>query len=250
MREATRTSPDQGELLDVRDLWVRYGNVAAVQGISLTVGRGEIVAVVGPNGAGKSSALSAIMGLAPVARGTVTLDGEQLAGRRAEQIVRRGIALVPEGRRIFGELSVEENLLLGGSARRDRKSIDADVEAQMERFPVLGRLRRQRADRLSGGEQQQLAIARALVSRPRLLMLDEPSLGLAPMVVRQVFDTVEELRGAGTTVLLVEQNALAAVALADRAYVLRTGRVFASGTRDDFARQSSELKLAYLGEHA
>jgi branched-chain amino acid transport system ATP-binding protein len=233
-------------MLAIDDLRVNYGRVPALHGISLHVDEGEAVALVGPNGAGKTTTLSAIFGLVPHVGGTIRFEGEPLAGASPEQILSRGLALVPEGRHIFGTLTVAENLQLGTTARRDRDAAEADLARTLERFPVLKGYYSSSAGNLSGGEQQQLAIARALLSRPRLLLLDEPSLGLAPVVIDVVFDALEELRNEGVTILLVEQNAARAVEFADRAYILRTGRVAHSGTRDEILRMEN-FETAYLG---
>jgi branched-chain amino acid transport system ATP-binding protein len=208
-------------VLAVDRLSVRYGAVDAVRSISLEVKPGEIVGLIGPNGAGKSSTLRAIMGAAPIAGGDVRLGGVSLVGRSSEDVARSGVALVPEGRRIFGELTVEENLRLGLAARRDRAN--GALDAAFELFPVLQEFRRRSAGALSGGQQQQLAIARALVAEPDVLMLDEPSLGLAPRVVDVVFETLAGIRERGLAVLLVEQRAQRTVALADRSHVLAHG---------------------------
>ena len=211
--------------LAVDGLWVRHGAVDAVRGLSLDVGRGEIVGLIGPNGAGKSSALHAIMGLVPPVAGDVRLDGKSVVGRNPEDVARRGIALVPEGRRIFAELTVEENLRLGFAARRTRDALDADLRRVYELFPVVDETRNRQAGALSGGQQQQLAIARALVADPQVLLLDEPSLGLAPKIVDVVFAALEEIRDRGIAILLVEQRAQRTVALADRSHVLSNGRL-------------------------
>jgi branched-chain amino acid transport system ATP-binding protein len=233
-------------MLRIADLRVNYGRVPALHGISLHVDAGEVVAMVGPNGAGKTTTLSAIFGLVEVAAGSVAFEGESLLGRTPEQILRRGLALVPEGRHIFGTLTVAENLQLGTTARRDRSAAADDLERVLARFPVLGSYYEKSAGTLSGGEQQQLAIARALLSRPRLLLLDEPSLGLAPVVIDTVFDALDELRDEGVTILVVEQNAARAVEFADRAYILRSGRVAHAGTRDEIL-QMEDFEEAYLG---
>ena len=212
-------------LLAVDELEVRHGAVTAVRGLSLEVASGEVVGLIGPNGAGKSSTLHAIMGLVRASGGDVRLDGESIVGRRPEQVARRGIAIVPEGRRIFAELSVDENLLLGLSARRERGDLDADLEQVYRLFPVVRESRKRQAGALSGGQQQQLAIARALVADPRVLLLDEPSLGLAPRIVDLVFETLEQIRERGIAVLLVEQRAQRTVAFVDRTYVLSNGRL-------------------------
>jgi len=233
-------------MLRIDELRVNYGRVPALHGISLHVDEGEAVTLVGPNGAGKTTTLSAIFGLVAPAGGTILFEGESLVGASPEKILRRGLALVPEGRHIFGTLSVGENLQLGTTARKDRHEADDDMKRVFERFPVLESYYDRTAGTLSGGEQQQLAIARALLSRPRLLLLDEPSLGLAPVVIDVVFDALEELRKEGVTILLVEQNAARAVEFADRAYILRTGRVAHSGTRDEILRME-DFETAYLG---
>jgi branched-chain amino acid transport system ATP-binding protein len=211
--------------LAVDGLWVRHGAVDAVRGLSLEVGRGEIVGLIGPNGAGKSSALHAIMGLVPPVAGEVRLDGKSVVGRSPEDVARRGIALVPEGRRIFAELTVEENLRLGFAARRTHDALDADLRRVYELFPVVRETKNRQAGALSGGQQQQLAIARALVADPQVLLLDEPSLGLAPKIVDLVFAVLEEIRDRGIAILLVEQRAQRTVALADRSHVLSNGRL-------------------------
>ncbi len=230
--------------LALESLSVRYGAVEAVRGLSLEVKPGEIVGLIGPNGAGKSSTLHAIMGAAPVVGGEVRLDGRSLAGVRAEQVARSGIALVPEGRRIFGELTVEENLRLGLAARRARANGKAFDHAY-ELFPVLHDFRRRHAGALSGGQQQQLAIARALVAEPDVLLLDEPSLGLAPKIVDVVFEALGRIRESGLAVLLVEQRAQRTVAFADRSYVLANGELRLTLAPKD-ADDTDRLVAAYL----
>jgi branched-chain amino acid transport system ATP-binding protein len=232
-------------MLTIAELRVTYGRVPALHDVSLRVDEGEVVALVGPNGAGKTTTLSAVFGLVTPAGGSITFEGESLVGVSPEKILRKGLALVPEGRHIFGTLTVAENLLLGTTARRDRGTA-ADLERTLARFPALKTYYRGSAGDLSGGEQQQLAIARALLSRPRLLLLDEPSLGLAPVVIDVVFDALAELRDDGVTILLVEQNAARAVEFADRAYLLRSGRMTHSGTRDEILRME-DFETAYLG---
>jgi branched-chain amino acid transport system ATP-binding protein len=212
-------------LLAVSGLVVRYGAIAALRGVDIEVRTGEIVSIVGPNGAGKTSLLAAIAGIVPVAAGTVRLAGEPLSGIALEDVVARGIALVPEGRHIFASLTVAENLALGATVRRDAAEVRRDMERFYATFPILGARRRQPAGLLSGGEQQQLAIARALISRPRLLMLDEPSLGLAPAIIDQVYDLLRAIRAEGVTILLVEQNAERAFAISERSYVMRGGEI-------------------------
>jgi branched-chain amino acid transport system ATP-binding protein len=233
-------------MLRIDDLRVSYGRVPALHGISLQVGEGEAVTLVGPNGAGKTTTLSAVFGLVTPTSGKIEFEGQTLIGLSPERILRQGLALVPEGRHIFGTLTVAENLLLGTTARHDRAESATDLERILDRFPALAHYYNSSAGTLSGGEQQQLAIARALLSRPRLLLLDEPSLGLAPVVVDLVFETLEEIRQQGVTILLVEQNAARAVEFADRAYILRTGIVAHSGTREEILRMEN-FESAYLG---
>jgi branched-chain amino acid transport system ATP-binding protein len=233
-------------VLRVEDIYVRYGRTHAVQGVSLEVDEGEVVGLIGPNGAGKTTTLSAIFGLVEPSQGSISYDGQSLLGRAPEDIVALGIALVPEGRHIFATLTIGENLQLGATPRKDRLGVRADLERVFDLFPVLKASYGRPAGKLSGGEQQQLAIARALLSRPRLLLFDEPSLGLAPRVIDLVFDTLAELREQGVTVLLVEQNAARTVAFADRTYLLRTGRIALSGTRDELSGEV-DLAHAYLG---
>jgi len=227
--------------LALEKLHVRYGAVDAVRGLSLEVSPGEIVGLIGPNGAGKSSTLNAIMGAAPVAGGEIRLDGSSLRGRRSEDVARAGVALVPEGRRIFAELTVEENLRLGLAARRT----PGGVESVFELFPVVAEFRRRQAGALSGGQQQQLAIARALVADPSVLLLDEPSLGLAPRVVDVVFDALAAIREKGIAVLLVEQRAQRTVALADRSHVLANGELQVTLGPED-AADTEKLVAAYF----
>jgi len=217
-------------LLKVSGLVVRYGAIAAVRGVDLEVRAGEIVSIVGPNGAGKTSLVAAVAGIVPASAGSILLAGEPLTGIALEAIVAKGLALVPEGRRIFASLTVAENLALGATVRRDGTQVRADIDRFYATFPILGARRRQPAGLLSGGEQQQLAIARALVSRPKLLVLDEPSLGLAPAIVDQVYGLLRDIRVLGTTILLVEQNAERAFALSDRTYVMRGGEIVLQGS--------------------
>jgi branched-chain amino acid transport system ATP-binding protein len=232
-------------MLEVREIDVAYGGIAAVRGLSLSVGRGEIVGLIGPNGAGKSTTLHAIMGVVPLRSGDILLDGTSIRGRSPEGVARSGIALVPEGRRIFAELSVEENLRLGIAGRRDRDGLDEDIAAVYELFPIVAEFRRRHAGALSGGQQQQLAIARALVARPDVLLLDEPSLGLSPTVVDIVFQALGALRERGLTVLLVEQRAQRTVALADRSYVIANGELRLTLTPGD-AWDTERMIAAYL----
>jgi branched-chain amino acid transport system ATP-binding protein len=233
-------------VLRIENLEVQYGRIVALRGMSLEVNEGEIVGLVGPNGAGKSTSLMATMGMVRVARGAITLDGRSLVGLSPERIVRLGLSLVPEGRRILSTLTVAENLRLGATVRKDRAAVKADTDGVYERFPILKSYADSPAGRLSGGEQQQLAIARALVARPRLLLLDEPSLGLAPLMVDLVFRVLQQLRDEGSTIFLVEQNAKRTVELADRTYVLRTGTVDFHGTREELLAEA-DFEAAYLG---
>jgi branched-chain amino acid transport system ATP-binding protein len=230
----------------IEDLRVSYGRELAVAGLDLQVNAGQTVALVGPNGAGKSSTLNTIMGIVRPRRGSIRFNDEQLIGKTPDTIARMGVSLVPEGRRIFTELSVRENLLLGLTVHRGESSPQEDLEEMLERFPVLRRLYRTTAGKLSGGEQQQLAIARGLLSRPELLLLDEPSLGLAPQYVDLIFDILAQLRRHGVTMLLVEQNVKRTIEFADQTYIMRAGRVELSGHRDEL-KQQERLTEAYLG---
>lgn len=232
-------------LLEVKDLEVSYGSLRAVKGISLEVHEGEIVTLMGANGAGKSSILSALSGLTPF-RGTVLFDGQDLRRVPADRIVARGMAHVPEGRGIFGDLTVRENLRLATWIRRDREGIRADTERVLDRFPRLRDRLEQPGGTLSGGEQQMLAVARALMSRARLLLLDEPSMGLSPVLVREIFDILQEINRQGVTLLLVEQNANMALRIASRGYVLETGQVAFSGASSGL-RNDPRVRKAYLG---
>jgi len=229
-----------GPLLEVEELRVRYGAVEAVHGVSFVANAGEVTALIGANGAGKSSTLAAISGLVP-SRGRIRFDGRDIAGARPHAIVRAGVVQVPEGREILARMTVEENLLMGLRGR-DR----SELGSAYERFPILRERRALLAGSLSGGEQQMLAIARALLARPRLLLLDEPSLGLAPLIVRRVFDTLADLKRQGVTMLLVEQNALRALRLADRAYVMELGRIATHGTGAALLQDDSVART-YLG---
>ena len=231
--------------LTLRDLVVRYGAVTAVDGLSLEVRRGEIVGLIGPNGAGKSSTLHAIMGAVRPAKGDVLLGSASVAGRRPEDIARAGVALVPEGRRIYGELTVAENLRLGLAGRRSREGVDDALDRVYELFPVVREMRRRQAGALSGGQQQQLAIARALVAEPDVLLLDEPSLGLAPQMVDVVFDALTGIRDRGLAVLLVEQRAQRTVALANRSHILSNGRLRLTLSPDD-AADTQTMVSAYF----
>ncbi|HEX9476265.1 MAG TPA: ATP-binding cassette domain-containing protein [Candidatus Dormibacteraeota bacterium] len=233
-------------ILDVHELSVSYGSVNAVRAVSLRVAAGEVVALIGANGAGKTTILSALSGLIRPTSGTAVFDGLDLTAAKASAIVRHGLVHVPEGREILGRQTVLENLELATWVRRDRAAADAQIATVMNRFPILAERRNLRAGTLSGGEAQMLAIARGLLGKPRLLLLDEPSLGLAPQMVDEVFAAIEEIHRDGTTILLVEQNALRALAIADRAYVLETGRIILTGSGDDLLHNPA-VRRAYLG---
>jgi branched-chain amino acid transport system ATP-binding protein len=232
-------------LLEVRALKVAYGGINAVRGIDLTVANGEMVALIGANGAGKTTTLKAICGLLRHS-GTVHLRGEDVSNFPAHRLVERGLALVPEGRGVFGRLTVRENLQMGAYIRRDKAEIAADLERIYALFPRLAERRNQTGGTLSGGEQQMLAIGRALMSSPKLLLLDEPSMGLAPMLIQQIFNIITEISKQGTTILVVEQNAQQALSRADRAYVMETGRIVKQGTGKDLLTDPA-VKEAYLG---
>jgi branched-chain amino acid transport system ATP-binding protein len=235
-------------MLKIKSLHTYYGNIHALKGVSLHVGAGEMVALIGANGAGKTTLLNTICGLVRANKGSVEFEGTNITSLPAEVIVQRGIALVPEGRQIFSTLTVEANLQMGGFIhRRHREQIDEDMRRFLERFPILAERRNQLAGTLSGGEQQMLAISRALMARPKLLVLDEPSMGLAPLVVRDIFDIIQELRAEGRTILLIEQNARAALRIADRGYVLETGKVVLEG-EGRFLLEHREVQRAYLGK--
>jgi branched-chain amino acid transport system ATP-binding protein len=234
-------------LLEIEDLHIFYGAIEALKGVSLTLDQGEIVTVLGANGAGKSTLLTAISGLLPIPQGTVRLHGQPINGCAAHEIVLQGISQVPEGRRVFTTLSVEENLNLGAySRRRIRQEVQTAKQRVFSLFPVLGQRRRQLAGTLSGGEQQMLAIGRALMCRPKVLLLDEPSLGLAPILVRQIFSIIREINDQGISILLVEQNAQKALTVAGRGYVLETGSIAASGTSGQL-KADPRIRAAYLG---
>jgi branched-chain amino acid transport system ATP-binding protein len=233
-------------ILEVADLKVRYGAIQALKGISLNLDEGEIVTLIGANGAGKSTTLRTIMGLVPTVSGEVRYKGASIVGRPTHQVVGEGMTLVPEGRAIFGNLTVRENLTLGAYVRKD-PDVGADLQKVFKIFPRLRERIAQNAGTLSGGEQQMLAIARALMSRPQVLLLDEPSLGLAPLLVHTIFESIEEVNRMGTSVLLVEQNANAALKHSHRAYVLETGSVILAGPSPDIAADP-KVKEAYLGE--
>ena len=233
-------------LLEVNNLEVYYGVICALKGISFTVNEGEIVSLIGANGAGKTTMMQSVVGIIPKKNGSVIFDGQDITKTPCHKIVQLGMTQVPEGRRIFQELTVYENLMMGAYTMRDQQKYKADLESIYERFPRLAERRNQIAGTLSGGEQQMLAMSRALMSHPKLLMLDEPSMGLAPILVDQIFEIIKELNAAGTTILLVEQNANKALQIADRAYVLETGSITLSGTGAELA-QSDEVRKAYLG---
>lgn len=233
-------------LLEVKDLEVYYGVIQALKGISFEVNEGEIVTLIGANGAGKTTTMQSIMGLIPSKSGKIIYDGKDLTKVPGHKIVHMGMTQVPEGRRIFQELTVYENLLMGGYIESDMKKIKQDIVEICEKFPRLGERKNQIAGTLSGGEQQMLAMGRAMMSHPKLLMLDEPSMGLSPLFVDQVFDIIKDFHRNGTTVLLVEQNAGKSLAISDRAYVLENGKIALSGTGEELM-QSEEVKKAYLG---
>jgi branched-chain amino acid transport system ATP-binding protein len=237
--------PEPGALLSVRNVTAKYGAIAALRGVDFSLFPGEIVTLLGANGAGKTTSLNAITGLVGVTEGAIFFDGEEITNRPPEWVVRRGIGLSPEGRRVFAKLTVDENLRLGAGLHT-RAFHDTRRAEVIELFPVLESKRDVQAGLLSGGEQQQLAIARALMSDPKVLLLDEPSLGLAPLIVSTVFELIEQLRDRGVSILLVEQNADRALSIADRAYVLTTGRVELAGTAADLRRDSA-VEAAYLG---
>lgn len=233
-------------MLRVEDINVYYGAIHAIKGISLEVNDGEIVALIGSNGAGKSTTLRTISGLMKPKTGRIMYDGEDITGVPAHKIVGKGLCQVPEGRHVFANLTVLENLELGAYLRTDKEGIAKDMEMVFEKFPRLLERKDQLSGTLSGGEQQMLAMARALMSRPKLLLLDEPSMGLAPLLIKEIFNIIKEINAGGTTVLLVEQNANMALSIADKAYVLETGRITLSGTAAELA-SSEEVRKAYLG---
>ena len=234
-------------MLEVKDLRVAYGKIEAVKGISFSVETGQVVTLIGGNGAGKTTTLRTLSGLLHAVSGEILFEGQRIDGVPAHEVVKRGIAQSPEGRKIFPRMSVAENLELGAFTRTDRPGIDADVKHVYELFPVLGERSTQAAGTLSGGEQQMLAMGRAMMSRPRLLMLDEPSMGLSPIMMERIFSTIRTLKEAGTTILLVEQNAQAALTLADYGYVIETGKIVLA----DEGRKllgNEQVRKAYLGE--
>ncbi|MBQ4573844.1 MAG: ABC transporter ATP-binding protein [Clostridia bacterium] len=234
-------------LLQVENLEVNYGVIRALKGVSFEVGTGEVVALIGANGAGKTTILHTVTGLLPAKSGSIVYDGHDLLKTPAHKIVSMGMAHVPEGRRIFGALTVYENIILGAYTRRDKKEIEESIELVYTHFPRLKERTKQIAGTLSGGEQQMLAMGRALMSKPKIILMDEPSMGLSPLYVSEIFSIIEEISKSGTTVLLVEQNAKKALSIADRAYVLETGTVVLSGDADDLMHNDS-VRRAYLGE--
>ena len=243
----TRTSPNA--LLALDHVAISYGGIRAVKGIDVDVGRGELVCLIGANGAGKTTTLKGICGLLPLEHGRVIFDGDDVTGRNAFRLVRQGLAMVPEGRGMFGALTVDENLAMGAYARNDRAAIRHDIERVYGLFPRLKERRRQTAGTMSGGEQQMLAIGRAMMSRPRLLLLDEPSMGLAPLMVQKVFETILSVAQEGVTILLVEQNAKLALDVSDRGYVMESGEVTLAGKAADLL-DDPKVRAAYLGEAA
>ncbi|MCG5073221.1 ABC transporter ATP-binding protein [Paraburkholderia tagetis] len=235
-------------MIEIADLSASYGKLQALKGVSLSVGSGELVFVVGPNGAGKSTLLKCIAGVLKPRAGSITFAGENIIGSQPERLCRNGLALVPEGRHIFGTLSVEENLLLAAMHRKDRESVREDIEKATQLFPILHKRFKGAAGYLSGGEQQQLAIARAILLKPRLMMIDEPSLGLAPLVVDQVYEALYELKKTGLTLLVVEQSTARVLDLADRIAVLRNGKIVLNQSRDEIG-DGLALENAYFGYH-
>ncbi len=234
-------------MLQLENVNVFYGGIHALRGVSLTVNRGEVVTLIGANGAGKTTTLRTITGLLSPTEGRILFEGAEISGKPTHQLVARGISMSPEGRGVFANLTVRENLQMGAYLKKNKAEISHDLERGFRMFPRLKERESQKAGTLSGGEQQMLAMARALMSRPRLLLLDEPSLGLAPLVVHKIFEAIDEIRGEGTTILLVEQNAHAALKHSDRAYVLETGSIVMEGASKDLAADP-RIKEAYLGE--
>ena len=233
-------------MLKIDNIHVYYGAIHALKGVSLEVRKGEIVTLIGANGAGKSTTLRTVSGLLAPKSGAITFLGENIAGTPAHEIVKHGISQVPEGRRIFAEMSVQENLELGAFTRKDKAGVAKDFDLVYRRFPRLEERRKQQAGTLSGGEQQMLAMGRALMSRPKLLLLDEPSMGLAPLLIKEIFSIIEDINREGTTVLLVEQNANMALSIAHRAYVMETGRITLQGAAKELAA-SEDVRKAYFG---
>ena len=236
-------------LLELKRLEVAYGGIHAVKGIDLEVGQGELVCLIGANGAGKTTTLKGICGLLPIKAGTIFYDGANVTGKPAFQLVRRGLAMVPEGRGVFGALTIEENLAMGAYIRSDKEGIKSDIERVYHLFPRLKERSRQTAGTMSGGEQQMLAMGRAMMSRPRLLLLDEPSMGLAPLMVQKVFETIVTISGEGVTILLIEQNAKLALEVSKRGYVMESGDIILSGDAKSLLHDP-KVRAAYLGEAA
>ena len=234
-------------MLEVKDLEVYYGMIQAIKGISFEVNKGEVIALIGANGAGKTTTLHTITGLLSPKKGSVMFEGKDITKIPAHKIVSMGMAHVPEGRRVFADLSVYENLKLGAYTRKDKENLNKDLESIYERFPRLAERKNQSAGTLSGGEQQMLAMGRALMSKPSIILMDEPSMGLSPILVNEIFDIIKEVSAGGTTVLLVEQNAKKALGIADRAYVLETGNIVLTGEAKALMNDES-IKKAYLGE--
>ncbi|MEP7275261.1 MAG: ABC transporter ATP-binding protein [Betaproteobacteria bacterium] len=234
-------------LLSIERLEVAYGGIQAVKGVDLAVNKGELVCLIGANGAGKTTTLKGICGLLPVKAGTIRYEGRDITGRPAFELVRAGLAMVPEGRGVFGALTIEENLAMGAYVRTDRDGVRTDIEHVFTLFPRLKERRRQTAGTMSGGEQQMLAMGRALMSKPRLLLLDEPSMGLAPLMVQKVFETVLEVSREGVTILLIEQNAKLALEVSHRGYVMESGEITLSGKASDLLHDP-KVRAAYLGE--
>ena len=248
-RQARQPEYAGGPLLELKGVQIAYGGIRAVKGIDLSVEQGELVCLIGANGAGKTTTLKGITGLEPVKSGTIRYDGEDITGKHSFQLVRKGLSMVPEGRGVFGALTIEENLAMGAYARNDRSAIKQDVERVFQLFPRLKERRKQTAGTLSGGEQQMLAMGRAMMSRPKLLLLDEPSMGLAPLMVQKVFETVLAISKEGVTILLIEQNAKLALEVSVRGYVMESGEITLAGE----ARQllsDPKVRAAYLGEAA
>lgn len=233
-------------MLRVENLAVNYGMINAVRGVNFEVNQGEIVSLIGANGAGKSTILRTVSGLIKPASGTLTYEGQNITKTNAQKIVQLGISHVPEGRHVFKGLSVRENLEMGAFLRKGRTNIEEDIQAVYDRFPVLGERQKQDASTLSGGEQQMLAMGRALMSKPKLLLLDEPSMGLAPIFIQEIFNIIQQIQAQGTTVLLIEQNAKMALSIASRGYVLETGKIVLSGTGQELL-ESDAVQKAYLG---
>lgn len=233
-------------MLKIKDLYVNYGGIKALQGINIDVPEGKIITLIGGNGAGKSTTLRTAIGLVKPASGKILYDGKELAGLKTMDIVKKGMVLVPEGRRVFANLTVMENLVLGSYSRKDKVEIAADQEKVFSIFPRLRERIKQKAGTLSGGEQQMLALGRAIMTKPKLLMMDEPSLGLAPLIVKDIFRVIQEINSLGVTILLIEQNAKAALEIADYGYVLETGKIVLDGTGADLLN-NDDVKKAYLG---